>query len=158
MCMLLLFSSMIEIFMMFDRQSVVFISRSFLPCSEKICMAVTEMAALFPKVRWLPPAVWCPSPEQLRDLLLVWKQLTGIKADLLILVRTSSLHYMALCLPLIGLLCFMFTHTRIQPTDHNEGYLWVLSCQPLIKASSSLLSLTEAVLRDCARVPVSAHF
>lgn len=31
--------------------SLVFLPHSFLPCSEKICVAVTEMAALFPKVR-----------------------------------------------------------------------------------------------------------
>lgn len=43
-----------------------FLSCSFLPCSEKICLAVTEMAALFPKVRWLPTAAQCHSPKQMR--------------------------------------------------------------------------------------------
>lgn len=37
----------------------VVIFSSFLPCSENICMAVTEMAALFPKVRRLPRAARC---------------------------------------------------------------------------------------------------
>lgn len=32
---------------------IFFFPLSFLPCSEKICVAVTEMAALFPKVRRL---------------------------------------------------------------------------------------------------------
>ena len=98
------------------------ISRSFLPCSEKICMAVTEMAALFPKVTWLPTAS-CPSPEQLRDLLFVWKQPEGIFNYLFGSVQPCSLHYLLLYLPFIGLLCFMFTlsHTH----THN----------PLIAAS-----------------------
>lgn len=76
--------------------------------------------------------------------------------------RLCSLHYLVLCLPFIGLLCFMFTHKQSAhgPTDHNEiwTYLLTLSCRPLIESPSSLPSPTEAVLWDCSRVSVSAHF
>lgn len=55
-------------------------------------------------------------------------------------------------------LFYVFIHTHSLLATIGV-YLWTLSCQPLIKSPSSLLSpLTEAVLRDCARVPVSAHF
>lgn len=115
------------------------------------------MAALFPKVRWLLPTALCPSPKQLRDLLFVLKQPKGILNCLFRSGRSCSLHYLVLYLPYIGLLCFMFTHTH-SPLTTMRVYLLTLSCQSLIESPSSILSLTEAVLGDCARVSVSAHF
>ncbi len=68
---------------------------------------------------------------------------------------------LVLFVPFIGLLCFTLTlsdtHTQSLLTT-TKVYLWTLSCQSLIESPSSLLSLTEAVLGDCARVSVSAHF
>lgn len=137
-------------------QPFVCFSHSFLPCSEKICMAVTEMAALFPKVRWLPTAS-CPSPEQLRDLF-VWKQPKGILNYLFGSGQPCSLHYLVLYLPFIALLCFMFTLTH---TTHWPQWAFIYGrCHVAPLSSLHRLSFphTEAELGDRARVSVSAHF
>lgn len=119
-------------------------------------MAVTEMATLFPKVRWLLPAAPCPS----RFHCLFSQQPKRIQID-------SSLNYSVLYLPIIwwvGFNVYVNTHslslsliTHIVPV----GILWGVSvsgrCPSLSLTESPSFSLSpETVLGDRAKLLVSA--